>query len=61
MRHKLTGHDHAALLIAHIACTDKQLHNREIKQLTTFLSNDASDVVELPRFGGVFRACVPSL
>ena len=45
MRHKLTGHDHAALLIAHIACTDKQLHNREIKQLATFLRNDASDVV----------------
>ncbi len=44
MRHKLTGHDHAALLIAHIACTDKQLHNREIKQLATFLKNDASDV-----------------
>ena len=36
MRHKLTDHDHAALLIAHIACTDKQLHNREIKQLATF-------------------------
>ncbi|MXX14684.1 MAG: hypothetical protein F4Z86_14770 [Gemmatimonadetes bacterium] len=44
MRHKLTGHDHAALLIAHIACTDKQLHNREIKQLATFLRTDASDV-----------------
>lgn len=45
MRYKLTGPDHAALLIAHIACTDKQLHNREIKQLATFLRNDASDVV----------------
>ena len=44
MRNKLTDHDHAALLIAHIACTDKQLHNREIKQLATFLRNDASDV-----------------
>lgn len=42
MRHKL--HDQAALLIAHIACTDKQLHNNEIKQLATFLRNDTSDV-----------------
>ena len=44
MRNKLTGHDHAALLTAHIACADKQLHNNEIKQLATFLRNDASDV-----------------
>ena len=45
MRHKLTGHDHAALLIAHIACTDKQLHSSEMKQLAAFLRNDASDIV----------------
>ena len=44
MRHKLTGQDHAALLIAHIACTDKQLHSSEMKQLAVFLRSDASDV-----------------
>ncbi len=46
MRHKLTDHDHAALLTAHIACADKQLHNKEIKQLAVFLMNDASNVAE---------------
>ena len=46
MRNKLTGPDHAALLTAHIACADKQLHNREITQLAVFLRNDASNVTE---------------
>ena len=44
MRNKLTDHDHAALLTAHIACADKQLHNNEIKQLAVLLRNNASDV-----------------
>lgn len=44
MQNKLTGRDYAALLIAHIACADQQLHSSEIKQLAKFLKNDISDV-----------------